>query len=345
MGIKHLNKFFRETCSNDAIRLTSLNELRGKKIVVDTSIYLYRYHEDGSLIENMFLMISIFKQYNITPTFVFDGKSPTEKKELVEKRCKHKVSSYNEYKELKTFLQEHKNELTLDEKQELIASMDSLKKQFIYLNKDVLEQVKRLITSFGITYYQAQGEADVLCAALVIQKKAWACLSEDMDMFVYGTTRVLRYFSLQNHNVVVYHLDMILSELGISQKELREICVLSGTDYNFNTSIKKIHLYNVLKWFKKYHKQQNQNQNQNQNENKNNKTLYDFVIENECIQEDDVGKLMQIDKIFASSMLIKGDSISSHAYIHYSKHTNAEIIKEILEDNGFLFGPGPGLGL
>ena len=342
MGIKHLNKFFRETCSNDAIRLTSLNELRGKKIVVDTSIYLYRYHEDGSLIENMFLMISIFKQYNITPIFVFDGKSPTEKKELVEKRCKHKVSSYNEYKELKTFLQEHKNELTLDEKQELISSMDSLKKQFIYLNKDVLEQVKRLITAFGITYYQAQGEADVLCAALVIQKKAWACLSEDMDMFVYGTTRVLRYFSLQNHNVVVYHLDRILSELGISQKELREICVLSGTDYlkmglgvSDGEDIKKIHLYSVLKWFKKYRKQQNQNQDKN----KNNKTLYDFVIENEYIPEDDIGKLMQVDKIFASSMFIKGDSISSHAYIHHSKHTNAEIIKEILEDNGFLFGP------
>jgi DNA excision repair protein ERCC-5 len=226
----------------------------------------------------------------------------------------------------------------------LFASLVSQKKKFIYLNKDVLEHVTRLISALGITYYQAQGESDALCAALVIQKKAWACLSEDMDMFVYGTTRVLRYFSLHNHNVVVYNLDMILSELGVSQKELREICVLSGTDYlkmgvgeGEGKGIKKIHLYNVLKWFKKYHKQQNQN--------KNNKTLYDFVIENECIQEDDVGKLMQIDKIFASSMFIKGDSISSHAYIHHSKHTNAEIIKEILEDNGFLFGPGPGLGL
>ena len=46
-------------------------------------------------------------------------------------------------------------------------------------------------------------EADELCAKLVV-KKAFACLSEDMDMFVYGCPKVLRYLSLLNETVVVY---------------------------------------------------------------------------------------------------------------------------------------------
>ena len=80
---------------------------------------------------------------------------------------------------------------------------------------------------------------------LVIKKKAWACLSEDMDMFVYGCPRVLRYLSLMNRTVVLYNTQGILEILDISQKELREVCVLSGTDYNSNT----LNLYKIFAYF------------------------------------------------------------------------------------------------
>jgi hypothetical protein len=89
-----------------------------------------------------------------------------------------------------------------------------------------------------------------------------------MDMFVYGCPRVLRYFSLLNHTVVIYNLNEILNNLGIKQKELREICVLSGTDYNLNIinnnninndnnnieTKDTPNLFKTLKYFKKYHK-------------------------------------------------------------------------------------------
>ena len=118
--------------------------------------------------------------------------------------------------------------------------------------------MKNLIRYYGVTYYDAPGEADELCALLVIKNKVWACLSEDMDMFVYGCTRVLRYLSLLNHTVVLYDTKEILDNLGISQKELREICVLSGTDYNYisdNNSKNAPTLYKTLSYFKKYHKE------------------------------------------------------------------------------------------
>ena len=121
------------------------------------------------------------------------------------------------------------------------------------LTQEDIETVKQIILAYGATYYDAIGEADELCALLTIKNKVWACLSEDMDMFVYGCPRVIRYISLLKHTAVLYDVKDILNNLGITQKELREICILSGTDYNLDC-VDNNALTNTLKHFKKYHK-------------------------------------------------------------------------------------------
>jgi hypothetical protein len=257
MGIKHLNRFLREE-AQDCIKFISLAELSGKKIAVDISIYMYKYASEGTLLENMYLMLSTLRYYEIVPVFIFDGKPPPEKNELLQKRKEDKQEAEKEYNQLKKQLENK----TIDdvEKQEVINNMDILKKKFIHIGKNDIESVKKLIRAYGATYYDAPGEADELCALLVIKNKVWACLSEDMDMFVYGCNRVLRYLSLLNKTVVLYDTKDILNNLGITQKELREICVISGTDYSFNK--KPIcnqdnipTLYKTLSYFKKYHKE------------------------------------------------------------------------------------------
>ena len=79
---------------------------------------------------------------------------------------------------------------------EIKYNMDVLKKQFIRIRHSDIENVKTLIKAYGVSYIEAVGEADKLCAKMVCKNKAYACLSEDMDLFVYGCSRVLRYFSL-----------------------------------------------------------------------------------------------------------------------------------------------------
>ena len=256
MGIRHLNKHLRDKCP-DSIRVLNMADLEGKRIAIDISIYLYKYEGDDMLLENMYLMLSIFRHHNITPIFIFDGKPPPEKKELLMKRKEDKQEAQKEYEKLQKSL-DNNDDFDDSEKQEIVATMDQLKKQFIHINKDKIESVKELIRAYGATYYDAPGEADELCALLVLKKKVWACLSEDMDLFVYGCPRVLRYFSLMNHSVVLYHMKGILEELSLNQKEFREICILSGTDYNINanTSANKggnsLNLHNTLKQFGKY---------------------------------------------------------------------------------------------
>ena len=207
MGIKYLNKFLKEE-AKDSIKFMSISEISGKKIVVDISIYIYKYAAEDSLIENIYLMLSVFRHYNITPIFIFDGKPPTEKKELLQKRRTDKKEAEKEYNKLKS--QIANNVMDEVEKQDIINNMDMLKKKFVCIHKYDIDNVKKLIRAYGATYYDAPGEADEICALLVLKNKVWACLSEDMDMFVYGCTRVIRYLSLLNHTMVLYDTKAIL---------------------------------------------------------------------------------------------------------------------------------------
>jgi flap endonuclease-1 len=326
MGIRNLNKFFRNEAI-DSIKLISLSQISGKKLAVDISIYIYKYVAEESLIENIYLMLSIFNHYNIIPIFIFDGKPPAEKKELLIQRRKDKNEAENQYNKLK---EQINSKLYVDEidKQEIIASIDMLKKSFININKKHIEDVKNLIRAFGVTYYDAPGEADELCALLAIKGKVWGCLSEDMDMFIYGTPNVIRYFSLLNHTAVLYELNGIREKLGITQKELREICVLSGTDYNIvqHTDKDTPNLHTTLKYFNKF-------TNENTTED-----FYEWLLNNtEYIRNMDllkkINNMFELDNInHIDNRLIKFDSINIK-----NSPINKKTIKEILLTNNFIF--------
>ena len=109
--------------------------------------------------------------------------------------------------------------------------------------------VKNLLTHSGMTWTDARGEADVLCAELVLSGTAYACLSEDMDMFAYGCDRVLRHLSLSKHTVLIYDLKEILDQIQMTKCEFRQVLVLSGTDYNKNSATD---LRESLKRFREY---------------------------------------------------------------------------------------------
>jgi hypothetical protein len=124
--------------------------------------------------------------------------------------------------------------------------MEQLKKKFISIKYDDIQNVKTLLQAYGVTYFEAPGEADILCAKLVTNNIVYACLSEDTDMFVYGCPRVLKYISLLNHTVVLYDMKSILNELEINQNIFREICILSGSDYDLQINKNNLYFDNLL---------------------------------------------------------------------------------------------------
>ena len=286
MGIRNLNRHLRDNCP-ESIRCMNMADISGKRIAVDISIYLYKYEAENALLENMYVMLSIFRHYNIIPIFIFDGKPPIEKKALLIKRKEDRSEAQEEYVKLKISLESKEDDV---EKQNIIVTMDQLKKQFVQINKEKIEKVKCLIRAYGATYYDAPGEADELCALLVIKKKVWACLSEDMDLFVYGCTRVLRYFSLIGHTIVLYYTKGILEELDITQKEFKEICVISGTDYNIDSDLKNESKNLIRQTFKHFRKFKTSNDPNN---------FYDWLSKNtDYICDSDIELLHNINKMF-----------------------------------------------
>jgi 5'-3' exonuclease len=260
MGIKNLNRFLLDQCQKTSIKKTSLKQLRGKSIVIDTSIYMYKFSGQDALLENFYLMISLFRKHQIAPLFVFDGKPPPEKRALLQERHALKQQAEEKYAELQKEMQNIQsstdpsgNISMVDAQKELALEMECLKKQFIRIRQKDTKSVKALIQAYGCTYYEAEGEADKVCAQMVICGKAWACLSDDMDMFVYGCPRVLRHISLLHSHVLLYDMELILQDLGWSEQLFKQIMVLSGTDYTpTNKQKAQTNLYETVKWSREY---------------------------------------------------------------------------------------------
>ena len=236
-------------------------------------------------------------------------------------------SIFKTFQELKKQL-ETDDHLDHDEKQEISIAMDLLKKKFIYIQKEQIDQVKELMRAFGATYFDAPGEADELCALLAIKKKVWACMSEDMDLFVYGCPRVLRYFSLLKHNVVIYNTKRMLEELGLLEKEFRQICILSGTDYNMYEK-NGLDLYSTLKLFKKYYKTKI---------NTTNADFYEWLLENTS-HISDYTLIRKIDDLF--NLREKKDKLDNGVFFEKMKISNGLYSKKdidaILSLDGFIF--------
>jgi hypothetical protein len=129
-----------------------------------------------------------------------------------------------------------------------------------------------------------------------------------------------------NHTAVLYDMKIILKNLGITQKELREICVLSGTDYNSIVNEYKFknspNLYLTLKYFKKYYK------------SKSNIEFYEWLLEKtDYITDYDL--LQKINNIFD---LNNKYNIKIFEQIKiYNGPVYKNEINNILKQDGFIF--------
>lgn len=318
MGIRLLNKYIKTNCKN-GVNVIKMENLRGKYIAIDTSIYLYRFLQEEVLLENFYLLLSLLKFYNITGIFVFDGKPPEEKYKLIEKRNNVKEEAREKYRELEMKMNEiNDNEYDREEKNVLQNEMVELKKKFVKLERYHVDSIKKLITAFGESYIEAEGEADQLCAKLVIKKIAYACLSEDMDLFLYGCPRVLRYLSLLNESMVLYNLSEILKELEISLSDFRQICVLSGTDYNNDNN--GLDLYKSVDFYKSY-----------KNDEKNNNIDFYTWLDNNMKGFINIIELYLINNMFLL------DNVNLKRYKINRTLIDKDNIKEIMKQDGFIF--------
>jgi len=249
MGVPHLNALFCSQCPH-GVEKKPLHAFSGWKVAVDTSIYMYRYKEQGVLLENMFNLVNMLKRHNIVPCFIFDGKPPEEKKAIIKARKKERETAENEYNQIANLV-EANPDMDDDEKKQKITKMETLKQKMTRITSQDIQNVKTLLDGMGVIWVEARGEADLLCARLCNKKFVNACLSDDMDMFVYGCPVVWRHISILQESVVSYNLGVICDTLGMTKDELTEVCVASETDYSYGTE-RKTSLYATIKLMRRY---------------------------------------------------------------------------------------------
>lgn len=217
MGIRGLSKYFKNHIKNGISKI-DIDSLNGKKIVIDTSIYMYRFNENNEMIENFYTLLLMFKFHDIIPLFIFDGITPKEKQETIKERQEAREDAQQKIDNLDTDLN--------------IYSLRDLKRKRTRVSNKDRKLLRDLFDSCGVMYQYAPEEADSLCAQYVINGEAWACMSDDMDLFVYKCPRVIRYFSLVSKTAILYIFDEILNNMQISFESFQNICIMSGTDYN-----------------------------------------------------------------------------------------------------------------
>lgn len=252
MGIRYLNTYMKNKCKN-GIKTTQLKQLSGCSLAVDISIYMYRYEMEGKLIENTITLINTLLSYDINPIFVFDGKPPEEKIQTLNIRKERRKDASEQCKELLEKIQ------TGDADCADICNYERFKQDATRITREKVNTVKKIISGFNLTQYNANGEADELCAFLVLNGYCWGCMSDDMDMFVYGCNNIIRDVDIYTKTAMVYNLPIILYELNIAYHNFKQVCILAGTDYNNDTSTtderkSMLNIYVVFKLYNRFAK-------------------------------------------------------------------------------------------
>lgn len=236
MGVKYLNTICNKYCQNAIIRI-KMSDLKQKYVVVDTSIYMYRYKGMGNLLELFEKMIKCFKKNEIELLCVFDGKPREDKSQTMKVRHEQKMKALATVKKLEMKKKEG------EYKEKIEKKIEFYKKQSTRLRKSDIQSVKSLIEKYEYKYIQAENESDEICANLA-NSCGYIVMSEDMDLFVYGCKEVLKNPDIESEEIELVMTDKLLDSLNIgSIKEFQQICIIAGTDYNTN---EKFNIYVAL---------------------------------------------------------------------------------------------------
>jgi flap endonuclease-1 len=229
MGVRLLNTLIKSVYNKYAI--VDLKELKGKKIAIDTNIYIYKYSSYNNLMEYIYRLCLLLIKNDIVPIFIFDGETPEEKISELDKRKEKKKEAEEEYKILESKLDMITD---IEELERILYKMKKLKKAYLRVKKKEVNKVKDLIRSFGLTVVEALDEGEKLCSYLSNKGIVDGIITEDSDIFVYGCNKVYRNISFINNTMIEYDYKDILEFLNLSKEDFINLCIISENDYNHN---------------------------------------------------------------------------------------------------------------
>jgi len=292
MGVKLLNTFLKTKFSRN-IKKVHWEKFQNKKIAVDINNYMYKFLSEQAFESSIIRMCDMFLYYKITPIFVFDGKAPIEKREEIQERKKIRTETKHLYNKEKNILTE----------KELIE----MRRKIVKVTSVETNKAKEIFDLYGFKHINSPSESDILCCKLVKTKKAAACLSEDMDMFVYGCPLILRMYSNTNY-ITEYNLYFILNSMMIDITSFKHLCLLGNLKNN------KKNIFNFYELYLQFY------------DNKINTTFLDYLLNHQYISE---SQLNHLNHIYTYYDIDNNDVLTKCPYILFRnrKIYKSEIIR------------------
>ncbi|TIA92300.1 hypothetical protein E3P77_00844 [Wallemia ichthyophaga] len=235
MGIKALANVISEE-SPKAIKHTDIKSLFGRKVAIDASMSIYQFliavrQRDGeqlmsdtgettSHLMGFFYRTLRMVDNGLKPCYVFDGKPPDLKSNVLKSRFEKREDATEQGEEAKE---------TGD-----AETMDRLSRRTVRVTKEHNAECRKLLKLMGIPVIEAPSEAEAQCAELVRGGKVWAAGSEDMDTLTFGAPILLRHltFSEQKKEPIShYYFEEALSGLAMEREQFTDLCILLGCDY------------------------------------------------------------------------------------------------------------------
>lgn len=233
MGIKYLTQLLKDKAPS-SIQTTNICEFSGKRLAIDTSIFLYRSltnvriqgdyirNKEGKVVSHiigLFDKCVHYLSFGIQPIYILDGKPPPEKWGCIQERnkkakdCKDKLEATD-----------------ISDKDK-----EKLEKGTIRIKKEYIDDLKTLFGLMGVSYIQSNSEAESYAGELCRMGYVDAVVSEDMDTMVYGCPILIRKCldrkEKRKEVVTTFHLANALQELNMTLAQFTDMCILCGCDY------------------------------------------------------------------------------------------------------------------
>lgn len=252
MGIKGLNKVIRKVAPH-IIREKPIGNYKNSKIAIDSSILIYKYRygskeSDNSHVIGFLQKVCFYLRRGIMPVFVFDGKPPTEKQNILDKRSTQKIKIQEKIDSLRILLDSAnyreyhtiRNTDFIDDTishEDVLEKLNKLNKQVIHVTKQHKHDCKYLLRLLGVPVIEAYGEAEATCAELQKNNLVQFTFTEDSDALTFGSPIVIKG-AKKNETVIEITLQEVLSELNLTYDHFVDFCILCGCDYT--TTIPKL---------------------------------------------------------------------------------------------------------
>ena len=230
-----------------SLRDIELSQLHGKVLSVDALNALYQFlaiirQRDGEVLKDsagrttshlsgLFYRTINLVESGIRPVYVFDGKPPDLKIETLHKR--------------KVVREEAKKRAIRAKVEGREADYAKYVQQDLVFSRDMLSESRKLLDLMGIPYVDAPSEAEAQASHMSAQDaRVYAIASQDYDSLLFGAPRLIRNVTITGRRKLpgknayrdivpeMAELSDVLGALGITSRQLIEIGLLIGTDYN-----------------------------------------------------------------------------------------------------------------